>query len=186
MDFYKVLETRTSIKKFKSDQIKEESIGKMINAAMLSPSWKNNTSYKFIIVDDQRIREKLGETINNDTEDAQNAINDAPLTVVVVGNPSESGQINGKDFYLVDAAIAMEHFILAATNEGYGTCWMASFDENKIKNILGIPKEYKVIALTPIGVTEEAKNHYPMKPVDSHIYLNNWENEYSHKNLVMS
>ena len=52
---------------------------------------------------------------------------------------------------MVDVAIALEHFVLAATNEGLGTCWMGGFDEEIVKSLLGIPSEIKVVALTPVG-----------------------------------
>jgi nitroreductase len=49
----------------------------------------------------------------------------------------------------------MDHIILAAANEGLGTCWIGAFEEKKVKEILGIPEDVRVVALTPIGYPAE-------------------------------
>ncbi|GAA0177433.1 nitroreductase family protein [Clostridium sediminicola] len=179
MDFYSVIEQRKSVKKFNGIKVKDSSLDRMINAAMMSPSWKNLSSYKFIIVEDSNKKSKIADSIKNKTNEASNAINEAPILVVFVGNPELSETVEGKDMYLLDAAIAMEHLVLAATEEGYGTCWMASFEENKVKEALDIPDEIRVIAMTPVGKPEEVKEHYPKKDVRDYVYLNNWNNAYT-------
>jgi nitroreductase len=57
--------------------------------------------------------------------------------------------------YLVDMAISMEHLVLAAADLGLGTCWIGSFDEAKVKRILGVPESIKAVALTPVGYPAE-------------------------------
>jgi len=59
------------------------------------------------------------------------------------------------DYYLVDLAIALEHIVLAATDLGLGTCWIAGYDEERVKEVLGVPKEIRVVALTPLGYPAE-------------------------------
>lgn len=182
MQFYDVIENRTSIKKFKNSSIPHERIERMIEAAMMSPSWKNKTSYKFIIVDDDSKRQKLSEAVLNSSKEAAESVREAPLTAVVVSNPAESGTVTDRDYYLVDSAIAMEHFILAATEEGYGTCWIASIDEDKIRGILDIPNNFRVVAMTPVGETAEKKEHYEKKAVSDFVFLNSWNKSYINEN----
>jgi nitroreductase len=62
----------------------------------------------------------------------------------------------GQAAYPIDVAIAMDHLALAAAAEGLGTCWIGSFDEKIVKQILGIPAEVRVVDLMPLG--------YPMDP----------------------
>lgn len=183
MDFYNVVENRTSIKKFKKNPIDKDKMQRMINAAMMSPSWKNNTSYKFIIVDDPKIKNKIADAIINKTDEAENSIKEAPVVAVVTSNPKLSGIVDDKKYYLVDSAIAMEHFILAASNEGYGTCWIASFDEEKIRKVLNIPNDYKVIAITPVGEIAENKEHYDKKNLEEYVFENNWNRPYTNSTL---
>ncbi|PJI09730.1 MULTISPECIES: nitroreductase family protein [Clostridium] len=186
MDFYQVIKSRTSIKKFKNTPIAGPKLDNMLNAAMMAPSWKNKTSYSVIVVDDAAKKGAIANCVINADEEAKNAVNDAPMVIVVVGDKSQSGVINGKEYYLVDSAIAMEHFVLAAANEGYGTCWIASFDEQKIKTELRIPDKYSVVAITPVGEIAESKKHYEPKEASDHIYKNYWSMPYTEKkHLVM-
>lgn len=181
MDFNDVIKTRTSIKKFKTEEICEEKLERIINSAMLSPSWKNKTSFRFVIVDDSNKKEQLADSIENSSEEMKQAVKMAPIVAVVVGEPSDSGCVDGKDMYLLDSAIAMEHFVLGAVNEGYGTCWIASFDEKAVMNSLKIPANFKVVAMTPLGKIDESKPHNPPKNIDEHLYCNEWNAPYSEK-----
>lgn len=187
MDFYDVINSRTSIKKYKSTTVSDEKLGRLLKAAMLSPSWKNKTPYSFIIVDDNYIKDRIASSIKNSSQEIIDGIKDAPIVAVIVGEPDDSESMDGKDMYLIDSAIAMEHFVLAASNEKLGTCWVASFDENAIRNILGIPTEYKIIAITPVGEIAESKPHNPPKDYDDHVYINSWNTPYSDKkNIVLT
>ncbi|MDG6218855.1 MAG: nitroreductase family protein, partial [Candidatus Thermoplasmatota archaeon] len=75
----------------------------------------------------------------------------APALILICADPHLSGNRDGISYYLVDAAIAMDHLILSATDKGLGTCWIGSFNEEKLKTILSIPPRIRVVALTPIG-----------------------------------
>ncbi|EJO5346519.1 nitroreductase family protein [Clostridium botulinum] len=179
MEFYNVIESRKSIRKFKNTEICKDKMARIINAAMRSPSWKNETSYKFIIVQDENQRNQLADTIINKSDEASNSIKMAPITAVVVADPNKSGTVEDRQYYLVDSAIAMEHFILAATSEGYGTCWIGAFDENKVKSILDVPENYKVVGMTPVGESDENKETHPKKDVREYVFLNKWNNSYT-------
>lgn len=174
MQFYEVIETRNSANKFSDKPVDKDSLARIINAAMRSPSWKDNTSYRIVFVDDMILKEKLAETLLNDTDEMAEALKEAPIVAVVVGDPSESGIVEGKEYYLVDGAIAMQQLILAATSEGYGTCWLGSMDEDKIKKALKIPSNYNVIGMTPIGKAEKYKPSNPKKDVREHVFLNDF------------
>ncbi len=56
----------------------------------------------------------------------------------------------------VDVAIALEHLILQAQEEGLGTCWIGSFEEEEVKALLHVPREVRVLALTPLGYPGES------------------------------
>lgn len=176
MDFYKVIEKRVSNKSFKTTPIPKETLDKIINAALMAPSWKNNTSYSFIFVTDSRQKEEISSLILNDSASAKNAVKQAPVTAVIVADPFQSGEISNKPYYMVDCGIAMEHLVLASTNEGYGTCWIGSFNEDGIRTVLNIPTTHRVVAMTPIGETDETPEHYPPKDISGHIFYNNWNN----------
>jgi len=55
----------------------------------------------------------------------------------------------------VDVAIALEHLILHAWEEGFGTCWVGSFEENEVKSIMNIPEDVRVLTLTLLDYAAE-------------------------------
>ena len=148
MDFPEVIAARKSIRNYSNKPINKVTIMKCLEAARLAPSWANKQCWHFIVVMDKDKIEKLSSAINF-------WLKDAPAVVVACGDPSKSGFKNDQHYYLVDVAIAFEHFVLAATNEGLGTCWMGGFDEEIVKTLLDIPSQIKVVALTPIGYPSE-------------------------------
>ncbi len=149
-----------------------------LEAARFVPSWANKQCWHFIVVRDREKIEKLSSTINF-------WMKDAPAVIVACGDPSKSGFKNEQHYYLVDVAIALEHFVLAATNEGLGTCWIGAFDEENVKTLLSIPREIKIIALTPIGFPAEDEglfsktlktlvNSKNRKPMEEIAHMEKW------------
>lgn len=177
MHFYDIIKKRDSIKNFTNSPVDNSKVQRIINSFLNSPSWKNNRSPKIILVDNIQQKQYLSSCVMNDVNSAADSLNQAPLVAIVVADPIQSGVIDDKEFYLVDSAIAMEHLVLAATNEGYGTCWIASIDENRIKQILGIPQNYRVVAMTPIGEIGSYPTHDIRKSKDqNHVFWNSWNN----------
>lgn len=181
MDFYEVIEKRKSIKSFNGNAIDNEKLSRIIRAGMMAPSWKNHTSYRIIIVSDESEKNRIADTIMNDSDFASDSIRQAPMVIVVAADPDESGEVAEKDYYLVDSAIALEHIVLAAAAEGYGTCWIAAFNECKIKNILSVPDELRIVALTPLGEIKEDKEHFPPKDMSQYVFMNKWNNPYENR-----
>ena len=178
MDFDEVIVARKSIRNYSKKPIDKETILKCLEAARLAPSWANKQCWHFIVVTDRDKIERLSSSINF-------WLKSSPAVVIACGDPSKSGYKNDQRYYLVDVAIALEHFVLAATNEGLGTCWIGGFDEEGTKSLLGIPGEIKVVALTPIGYPSEDDGLFSMaiktivgsskrKPIEEIVHLEKW------------
>lgn len=177
MDFTEVIVARRSIRNYSNKPVDNETMMKCLEAARAAPSWANKQCWHFIVVTEGDKIEKLSSAINF-------WLKGAPAVVVACGDPSKSGFKNDQHYYLVDVAIAFEHFILAATNEGLGTCWMGGFDEETVKDLLGIPSEIRVVALTSIGYPSDdglfskaiktivgSKNR---KPIEEIVHSEKW------------
>lgn len=173
MDFRQVLQNRKSIKSFAHRNIPEHKINALLEAARLAPSWGNSQCWKVIVVKEEAMKERITETLS-DNNSAKQGTAEAPVLLVVCALPDISAEIDGKDYYLVDAAIAMEHMILAAFNEGLGSCWIGEFDEQKIKTLLRIPKEYRVVALSPIGYPKEDPDEELRLSIPELTYTDHW------------
>lgn len=179
MEFIDVIRNRKSIRSYKNEDVEEEKLKIILEAARLAPSWANKQCWKYIVVNDKEKIQKLASGIINSW------MKNAKIVVVACADPKKSGTRNGMDYYLVDVAISMEHLILAATDLGLGTCWIGGFDETKVKKILEIPEKIKVVAMTPVGYPSEPAMRNRIlrkiikadsrKPLQNMFYFNNWK-----------
>lgn len=175
MEFYEVIKTRRSVRSYKKDTIPEEVLKRVLNAARIAPSGSNRQPWKFIIIKEPKIKEKMIELC-----DGQKFVAEAPVLIVACGKNIHynRGRWMGDYSVIVDVAIAVDHLTLAARAEGLGTCWIGSFDNEGIKKFLGIPEDVNVVALTPLGYPEdpsvfkETKNR---KNLEEIICYNKWE-----------
>ena len=87
-----------------------------------------------------------------------------------------SGNKEEKQYYLLDMGISMEHLILAAAEQGLGTCWIGGgFDETIVKQALEIPKEIRVVALTPLGYPDEVTEARSRMTLEEMTSRNHWK-----------
>jgi nitroreductase len=143
-----IITNRRSIRSFLPDEIEPEKIEYILDAFRKAPSAKNLQPWKLILVKDKVKRNDLSIACNN-----QMFLMQAPIIIVGCAKEDEAYGVMGgyMNSYPIDIAIALEHLILAATEMGLGTCWIGAFKEKLVKDILGIPENVRVVALTPLG-----------------------------------
>lgn len=169
MSVFEVLKKRRSIRKYQNKPVEEEKINKVLEAARLAPSANNQQPCSFIVVTKPEVRESLRSAYKADW------FVQAPAVIVGCANPKEAWRRGGEEYWKVDSAIAMENLILAATDLGLGTCWVAAFDENQIKKALNIPRDIRVVAMTPLGYPDEGKDPVTdRKPLQSIVHHEKW------------
>jgi nitroreductase len=156
VDLPEVIKARRSIRRYKPTPIPDEILRRILGAARLAPSANNAQPWKLIVVRDEDMKLKLTSACNNKKWMAE-----APVIVVACGFPDEADSFMGgyMNSFPVDVAIALDHMVLAATNEGLGSCWIGRFKEEKVKDLLEIPNDVKVVALIPLGYANEEPEH---------------------------
>ncbi|MDP8229762.1 MAG: nitroreductase family protein [Candidatus Gorgyraea atricola] len=159
--FLELVKKRKSIRKYSPRPVAREAIDRCLEAARLAPSACNSQPWSFIIVDDEALREKISKAAFSGVYSINSFASKAPALIAVVTERSRyiarvGGYFRGIQFSLVDVAIACEHFILQAAEEGLGTCWLGWFNEKRVKEILNIPKRKKVDIIISMGYPEEA------------------------------
>jgi nitroreductase len=82
--------------------------------------------------------------------------------------------MDGKVYVDVDAAIAMDHLVLAATDVGLGTCWIAAFDPDAAREVLGLPEGVEPIAFTPLGYPADKPRTKKRKSLDDLVRYDGW------------
>src|ERR671934_377481 len=156
MDFDEVVKKRKMIREYDSDrqQIPDDLITKLIKNAHKAPSAGHTQVQEFIIVKDASIKRKLRKAAVN-----QEYVESAPLLLVVCSNTSRSvGRYGsrGREFYsIIDGAFASMLILLSAVNEGIGACFVGAFQDNKVSEILELPKDVRPIGIICIGYPAE-------------------------------
>jgi len=170
MDVFEAIRTRRSIRRYLDKPVEEEKLSRVLEAARLSPSAANNQPWRFIVVTDPKVKERLRSAYNREW------FISAPVIIVGCALPREAWvRRDGEEYWKVDLAIAMQSLVLEAWELGLGTCWIGAFREDEVKRALGIPDEARVVAMTPLGYPDEDKGPVTdRKPIGEIVSYNHW------------
>lgn len=150
MEVLEAIKQGKSVSKFRPDPIPEQKIQTVLNAARLAPSVENLQPWKFIAVTDEDAKRKLAGMVTN------GRLLEAPVVIVACARLDEAiAMIGGyMNSYPVDLGMALANLTLAATSEGLGTSWVFAFNEEKVRSLLRVPEDARVVGLTPVGFPE--------------------------------
>ena len=149
MTVTEAIRNRRSIRKYSARPVEDEKLAAVLEAARLAPSAANKQNWKFIAVRDPALRVKLTEACGG-----QKFVGEAPVILVACATELHT-MTCGQPADTIDPAIAMSFMLLAAAEQGLGTCWLGFFYEEKVKAALGIPSHMRVVAVSPLGYPAE-------------------------------
>jgi nitroreductase len=170
MNVLEAILTRRSVRAYKPDPIPPDVWADLLKAMQQAPSASNRQPWKFVIVDDPALKEKVADACYN-----QKFIAQAPRVVVIAGNRLDAWRGKGgfvQHWEIVDCAIAMDHLTLAAWERGLGTCWIAAYDAAKVEELLGIREPWHLIVLSPVGWPAEVSPYRGRKSLDEIVAYN--------------
>ena len=169
MDFQELIRVRRSLRGYKSDPIGEDVLYRVLGAGRIAPTAANLQPFHLIVVTDADTRARMK------TVYARDWFYTAPVIVVGCVEPAKAWQrADGFNAAELDMGIVMDHIILAATEEGLATCWVCNFDEAKIKEILGVPPEVRVLAMTPLGYPNAEPRPFARKRIEDLLHKERW------------
>lgn len=170
-NFLELVEKRKSIRSYKNIEVEKEKLDYIIEAFRKAPSAKNLQPWKLVIVNDKNIIKDLVVACKNQT-----FIGEAPIVIIACAKEDEAyGTMGGYlNSYPVDIGLAFEHIILAATEQGLGTCWIGAFYEEEVKKIIKAPKNVRVVALTPLGYPNEQGRQRTRKSIEEIVSYNKY------------
>jgi len=169
MDVMKAIRSRRSIRAYDTRGVEEEKLLRILESATLSPSAGNRQERRFVIVKDAKTRKRLCEAARN-----QSFVAEAPVVIAACSVESEYVMSCGQLAYPIDTAIAVDHMTLQAVEEGLGTCWIGAFDEKKVKEILHIPENVRVVALLPLGYPADISGQSARKSLAEIVMWEKW------------
>lgn len=159
MDFQQLVSSRQSDRAYDRERpVEPEKLARILEAGRLAPSACNAQPWKFVVVTDKDLTGKVGKAAAG--LGMNKFAKDAPVHVLIVEESANitsllGGKVKGKHFPLIDIGIAASHMVLAAENEGLGSCILGWFDEKEIKQLTGIPSSKRLLLDIIIG--------YPLK-----------------------
>lgn len=169
MDFTDLINKRYSVRAYKSDPVEDEKLSSVLNAGCAAPTASNRQPFQIIVIHSNGKEEEL-LTIYQ-----RNWFVQAPLIICVCGLPAAAWtRRDNKSYLYVDAAIVMDHIILAATNLGLGTCWIAAFDAVNARSVLSLPDDVEPILFTPLGYPDDLPGIKKRKNIEELIRYEHW------------
>ena len=181
MPLLDLLKYRKSVRDFLDTPVEQEKIMLCLEAARVAPSACNSQPWKFIIVDDRELKQKLCKTALSGLYSMNSFCETAPVIVAVVSEKSKflatiGGMFRGTKYYLIDIGIACEHFILQAEDMGLGTCWIGWFNEQAVKSVLNVPHDKKIDVLIALGYydRESLSTENNREPIDKIASFNSY------------
>jgi nitroreductase len=148
MDFYKLIENRETIRNFDMEQkVPEAVLKRILNAGRLAPSAANRQPWTFVLVSSEPVLSKVKGSYKREWFEK------APHILIVVGDKTKSWvrPYDGYNSIETDLAIAMDHMILAAENEGVAACWIIAFEYDKLAKAIGLNENEVIYCITPLG-----------------------------------
>lgn len=148
MEFTDLVRSRSSVRSYDPARPVEKAVlDRILEAGRLAPSAANRQPWRFLVISSPGMLAKVRAAYSKPW------FVDAPLVLAVVGKAADAWtrQPDGYNSIETDLAIAMDHLILAAANEGVGSCWIAAFHNDVLRKALALAPEEKLYAITPLG-----------------------------------
>jgi nitroreductase len=169
MEFSELIQKRYSVRAYRPDPVEEDKLHQVLEAARLAPSAANRQPFQFIVIRTAGREDELRRIYQREW------FTQAPLILCACAIPAQGWvRMDGKPYTDVDVTIAMDHLILAATELGLGTCWIAAFDPTAAREVLGLPDEVEPIAFTPLGYPADRLGGKKRKPLSDLVRYERW------------
>lgn len=162
--------TRRSVRKYKKDIISSELIKKILEAGMSAPSAGGSAEWRFIVVDQKEILEKLSKISPYSW-----MVKDAPVAVVVCGDTDAEKY---KGYWSIDCSAAVENILIEAEENNIGSVWLGVYPEMErvedIKKIFNLPENIIPFALIPLGYYDNPKSERTSRYNEKMVHYNKW------------
>jgi len=164
MEFFELINKRYSVRAYQSKPVEKEKLQKVLEAANLAPTAANKQPFRFFVIHTQGRESELKRIYSREW------FYKAPLVICACAvMPEAWTRMDGKNYADVDTTIAMDHLILAAADQGLGTCWVAAFNPSAAREILRLSKDEEPVAFTPLGYPADELKPKKRKALSSFV-----------------
>jgi len=152
MDALEALKKRRSSRTFNAKPVSRKLVEELVDCARLAPTARNVQPWEFVVVTKKETLTELGSLADNGS-----FIRDSNCCIAVFSKDTK--------YYLEDGCAATENILIAASNLGLSSCWVAGDKKpycDKVKELLGVSFDFKLVSLIPLGYSD-AKPSLPAK-----------------------
>jgi len=181
MNFLELVSSRQSMRAFDPDRaVEKEKLDRIIEIARLAPSACNAQPWSFVLVDEPELKNKVADATSSRVLGMNHFTKQAPVHLLMVEEKVNlssgiGGWVKKKDFAQMDLGIVAAHIVLAAQEEGLGTCIVGWFDEDKVKDLLHIPSSKRVWLNIVIGYGTQPLRKKSRKPLEKILSNNSYK-----------
>lgn len=169
MEFLELVEKRYSVRTYKPEDVEDEKLNTVLEAARLAPTAVNYQPFQIIV-----IHTKGRENELNRIYPAEWFVQSPLIICVCAVRDKAWKRRDGKNFMDIDATIVMDHIILAATSIGLGTCWIGAFDAAAAKEVLNLPEGIEPVVFTPLGYPADEPGTKKREKLSKLVRYENW------------
>jgi len=170
MGYSELIAARYSVRAYRPDPVEDEKLQAVLEAARLAPTAANRQPFQLVVMRTAGREEEIGKIYR------KSWFVQAPIVIGVCAISSlawvrESDRFNAR---IIDAAIVADHLILEATNQGLGTCWIAAFNVEAARSVMGLPDEAEPVIFTPLGYPADQPGPKIRKPLRDLVRYDRW------------
>ncbi len=178
MDLMEIIKQRTSCRSYQTKALPDEVLKRCLEAARWAPSACNQQPWRFIVIKDRELRERIC---------AEGFLPGVPMpwakqAPVIIALCSKKTVIthllapllSGINYHLLDLGIAGEHLVLEAQEQGVGSCWIGWIKPKKIKKILKLPFDLTPVSLITLGYPQEISQPSKRLELNEISRLDHW------------
>jgi nitroreductase len=171
--------SRQSDRKYSDKPVEKEKLDRIIEAGRMAPSACNAQPWKFIIVTEPQLINKIAEAASVKLIGVNTFLTQAPVLIVVIREKPNLSSTFGstaknKDFTRIDIGIATENICLQARAEGIGSCIIGWFDGKKIRKILGVPSGKRPEVIISLGYSLSGQREKKRKSKEITVSYNKY------------
>ena len=164
--------TRKSVRKFLDEPVPNDVLESVLKAGMAAPSAMNRQPWAIEVVNDKEILNGLSAML------PYGRLETAPVAIIVCGDMSKTLEGDARDFWVVDCSMMAENILLAAHSHGLGAvftgAWPTKERGDKVKEYLGMPENYEVLGVIPMGYPAENPEPKDKWNPDA-VHYNSWK-----------
>jgi len=169
MEFQALIRSRQSVRAYTPEPVPDPVLQRILEAGRLAPTAANRQAFGIVVARTEGREEELGRLYRRAW------FIQAPLVLAVCALPARAWRHeDGTSMAMVDAAIVMDHLILAAADEGLGTCWIAHFNKTEARKAFDLPDDVEPVVLTPLGHPADSPRPKKRKPLEELVHHERW------------